>query len=186
MPMWSKARSDRQAAREPAWGEGKVLSALTQSDTLRQFSRYSVVGLSGFFVDFGTYWILTRCFSFWRTYLLVANAIAFTLAVINNFTWHKLWTFRGQKSVEPAPDAQRAQASEPGRLRRLGGQFATFALISVIGLGLNTTILATVYRQALVQSIFGSHADLFAKVIATGVVWFWNFGANKFWTFRQG
>ena len=188
-----------------------MLSALLGSRHGRQFCRYSVVGFVGFVIDFGVYALLTRGFPFWRTYYIAANFVSFTCAVINNFVWHKTWTFRpesggGEKpprgsedaipagipvgaatacatpavamAVVPAPSAEHAGG--------LGGQFAVFVIVSIIGLGLNSLILRTVSNVATVQSLFGTRSDLFAKAVAVPIVWFWNFGANKLWTFRKG
>lgn len=154
---------------------------------MHQFRRYSIVGLSGFVVDFGIYGALTRGLG---THYLAANVVSFSCAVVNNFFWHKRWTFRDQAALAStgsgaANDAIWREAS-PDRLKHLSRQFAGFVVVSVIGLALNSLILHTVSQQGLVRALFGSRADLFAKLVATGIVWFWNFGANKVWIFRKG
>ena len=174
------------SAQHPVGREEGVLSTLTQSPTARQFSRYSVVGLSGFVVDFGLYGLLTRGLGL---YYLAANVLSFSAAVVNTFIWHKRWTFRDQAAAAKrlAPDATPPLAlASPAPLRRLSFQFAVFVSVSVVGLALNSSILHAVSQHGLTQVTFGSRADLFAKLVATGIVWFWNFGANKLWTFRKG
>lgn len=170
-------------------GFGSGLHAAMRSHTGAQFGRYSVVGLTGFVIDFGLYGVLTRTIPFWRTYYIGANVISFCCAVVNNFIWHKLWTFREQPEATEAAAVKTTHARQPreqASARRLGGQFVTFLVVSVIGLILNSLILRTVSQQALVQSVFAGHSDLFAKMVAVPIVWMWNFGANKLWTFRKG
>ncbi|HEX2998634.1 MAG TPA: GtrA family protein [Armatimonadota bacterium] len=168
---------------------------MTRSDTV-QFCRYSVVGFSGFIVDFGIYALLTRGFSFWQTHNAYANFISFSCAVINNYIWHKRWTFRDacDFSLTDPPVAEGDSSAvalgdwKQGKspLRQHGRQFLVFVVVSVIGLLLNTTILVTLSRQTIMRMFFGQHADLVAKMIAVPIVWMWNFGANKLWTFRKG
>ncbi|MBI3946275.1 MAG: GtrA family protein [Armatimonadetes bacterium] len=178
----------------------KSFSAVMRSPTGVQFSRYSIVGFSGAIIDLGLYRLLTRCFVFWRAHYIGANAISFTCAVINNFVWHKLWTFR-PKPNSPAtagtpPDGPQrhdeTRLSAPARVirgrpaRRLGGQFVVFVAVSVVGLTLNSLILHTVSQHPMARAHLGEDADMFAKLVAIPVVWIWNFGANKLWTFRKG
>ncbi|MDH7570402.1 MAG: GtrA family protein, partial [Armatimonadota bacterium] len=100
----------------------------------------------------------------------------------NNFTWHKLWTFRPETSDGAATPA----TPRPDPRGRLGLQFGVFLAVSLVGLALSGLILHTVSQQPLVKAVAGRSADLVAKTIAVAVVWAWNFGANKLWTFRRG
>lgn len=175
------------------------LLALVHSPTGVQFCRYSAVGFSGAVIDLGLYRLLTRCWAFWRTYYIGANTISFSCAVVNNFVWHKRWTFHPEASrtalAGTAEEGLRRRSgrvapmegvvSRCGRLQ-VGGQFVLFVVVSVIGLTLNSLILRTLSQQALVRMYLGEDADMFAKLVAIPIVWMWNFGANKFWTFRQG
>jgi putative flippase GtrA len=98
--------------------------------------------------------------------LALANAVSFSAAVISNFTWNRLWTF---------PES---------RQRPLFRQLAQFALVNLIGLGINEVVLLTIYH------IIGGYVPdplnyNLAKVLAIGVVLFWNFGVNRLWTYRN-
>ena len=80
-------------------------------------------------------------------------------------------------------------------------QFVQFSVVNVAGLVINTAIFYASDRWllgetsllagpvgALALSIGMTHFDLAynsAKVIATGVVLFWNFFINRLWTFRH-
>ena len=59
----------------------------------RQLGRFVIVGSMGVVVDFSVYIILTRTSPFWQHYFLWANVVAFVLANLHNFFWHRRWTF---------------------------------------------------------------------------------------------
>lgn len=138
-----------------------VMLLQAQPSFLRQFIKFSVVGASGSVVDFGTLVTLKELLAF---NLYVANTISFTAAVCNNFLWNSLWTFRGAYT---------------GRKRR---RFLPFVLVSIMGLGLNQSILFIFHEYTGLEAY--QYGYLVAKAIATIVVMAWNFLANKFWTFR--
>lgn len=97
--------------------------------------------------------------------LLVANSISFTTAVVSNFTWNRLWTF---------PES---------RDRPVHTQLAQFAIVNVIGLGINNLVLWIAYQ--ITQEIVPEPLDYnLAKIAAIGIVLFWNYGINRIWTYR--
>ncbi len=130
---------------------------------LRRFAKFGLVGISGFVVDFAV-----------LNFLLVrlhlppgfANACSFSVAVTNTFIWNRLWTF---------PES---------RQRPLGTQMAQFFLVNLIGLGINTLTFLGSYAL-LWRHLFTSGAAYnLAKMTASGVALFWNFGVNRMWTWR--
>lgn len=123
---------------------------------IRQFTKFALVGVLNTAIDFSVYTSLTRL-AHWH--FLVANATSFLVAVTFSFLLNSRWTFRDR----------------PGNRRR---QYLLFFLVNLIALGLNETLLATFVHVAHVH-------DLLAKAAATVVVLFWNFFANRAWTFRQ-
>ncbi len=131
-------------------------SLQTNPRLVKQFLKFAVVGTIGFGVDFG---ILITLLNFFHVNVYVANTVSFTTAVLSNYLWNSLWTF--------------------GDLpKRHGRQLVQFFVVSIIGLLINQTILYFFY------DLVGLHV-LVAKAIATIVVLFWNFAANKLWTFRE-
>ena len=129
---------------------------------LARFTRFLTVGALGTLLDFGLLTMLKLA----GLPTLFANSLSFTAGLINNFTWNRLWTFR---------DAAQANWQK---------QLAQYALVSLVGLVLNDLLvlsLETVLGTWLGQSAWGY---LPAKVVATGVVVFWNYFANRTWTFR--
>jgi len=129
---------------------------------LLRFLKFATVGAIGMVVDLSILNLLHKAFGL---HLLVANTISFSTAVASNFTWNRLWTF---------PES---------RQRPILGQLGQFALVNVIGLGINNLVLWAVFRL-----ITGFVPDPFdynlAKITAIGVVLFWNYGINRVWTYR--
>lgn len=128
-----------------------------------RFVRFGIVGISGFVVDFTVLSLLmTR--AHWVPWL--ANTCSFALAVSDTFLWNRLWTFPESRS------------------RSLGRQMAQFLLINIIGLGINQTVFLGSHALLWTHLIEGVWAYYLAKATASGVALFWNFGANRLWTWR--
>jgi putative flippase GtrA len=128
---------------------------------VKQFLKFAVVGTIGAGVDFG---ILTTLVELFHVNLYAANTVSFTVAVLSNYLWNSFWTFGDQP-------------------KQHGRQLVQFFAVSIIGWCINQGILFFFY------DIVGLHVLRFgylaAKALATIVVLFWNFVANKLWTFRE-
>jgi putative flippase GtrA len=133
-----------------------------------RFSKFLVVGTIGAVVDFGTLTLLIELAGFPT---LVANTISFSAAVVSNFTFNRYWTY---------PDS---------RNKPITSQLGQFALVSIIGLIINNTILILLEgpfdRLLAVNESLAGYGYLPAKVIATVVVLFWNFFVNRYWTYND-
>jgi putative flippase GtrA len=147
-----------------------------------RFTKFLFVGTLGFIIDFGTLTFLVEVVKLPAIVesqtpfsalagLVFANTIAFSLAVLSNFTWNRYWTY---------PES---------RAKRKRVQLPQFAVVSILGLLINNAILALttpLFEQLIVtvsaipDSIEGYVP---AKISATIVVLFWNFFVNRFWTF---
>jgi putative flippase GtrA len=138
---------------------------------IRRFAKFAIVGAAGSVTDFTVLNVFVQLLGFKPVF---ANIFSFTAAVIQNFLLNRTWTF---------PESKRRQA---------GRQLAQFALVSLIGLGINTLILGTVDHLLInfwVRLVGHEHLGFtisynFAKLIAIGVVLFWNFAGNRLWTYR--
>jgi putative flippase GtrA len=146
-----------------------------------RFTKFLFVGTWGFIVDFGTLTFLVEVVELPRLVaestqfsatvgLVLANTISFTLAVISNFTLNRYWTY---------PES---------RNKRKRVQLPQFSLVSIIGLVINNLILALTTplfdRLLLLLPIsLGLGGYIPAKMLATVVVLFWNFFANRYWTY---
>ncbi|MEM7134660.1 MAG: GtrA family protein [Chloroflexota bacterium] len=142
-----------------------------QPKELKRFVKFATVGALGSVTDFAVFNGLV----FWASLMpLVANAISFCAAVIQNFLLNRRWTF---------PESQE---------RTPGKQLSKFAIVSAVGLGINTvvfhyvsTLLEPFWQTMVFDTDWAMVISLnFAKLFAIGVVLFWNFTANRFWTYR--
>jgi len=138
---------------------------------VKRFAKFAIVGAAGSVTDFTVLNVLVQLFGFKPVW---ANIFSFVAAVIQNFLLNRRWTF---------PESKQRQA---------GRQLVQFALISLIGLGINTLILATVDHLLInfwTHLVGHEHLGFtisynFAKLVAIGVVLFWNFAGNRLWTYR--
>ena len=139
-------------------------SSLTgvRAKEISRFLKFAIVGAIGMVVDLGT---LTFAREVLKLPLSLAVGVGFVLAVISNFTWNRLWTF---------PES---------RQRSVTRQLGQFLFINLIGLGLNEVIVLSLH-PLFSRVTHDPPAYLAAKVIAIGVVLFWNYGANRVWTYR--
>lgn len=149
----------------------QALSYARGNREVRRFAKFAVVGAAGSVTDFTVLNVLVQVFGFRP---VIANIFSFIAAVMQNFMLNRRWTF---------PESKQRQA---------GRQLIQFALISLIGLGINTFILATVDHLLIdfwTRLVGHEHLGFtisynFAKLFAIGVVLFWNFAGNRLWTYR--
>jgi putative flippase GtrA len=137
--------------------------AHTHRVELIRFGKFSVVGAIGAVVDFGVLSFFMRVVGLvnWQ-----ANTISFSAAVFSNFMWNRHWTYPESRAL-------------PFR-----AQFGQFALVNIIGWGINTGIFVLL-DDRIFPNAWGYWGTYLAKAIAIGVVWFWNYGVNRLWTYRK-
>jgi putative flippase GtrA len=128
-----------------------------------QFIKFLIVGASGTLIDY-LILILLKSFN-WQT--LIANTLSFSAGLINNYYWNSHWTFN--KSI-------RKFSLE---------QFSQFTVISLVGLGLNTAIVLLLETPMGMILGIPRAGYIPAKAFATVVVLFWNYLANRHWTFNS-
>ena len=162
-----------------------------KSKEVERFLKFAVVGAFGAVVDFGTVFVLQATVlppvegEVWH--VVVVTTIAFCAAILSNFIWNRLWTY---------PDSRSKSA------RR---QLFLFAFISLVGWTVRTVWVALAHEplghaiMPIAEPIFqsfnpaysasptaegklGTFAALFIGVI---VVMFWNFFANRYWTYND-
>lgn len=134
----------------------KLFKAPTESSFIQLF-RYGFVGGLAFLVDYGTLVLLTE---FAGMHYLLAATISFILGLITNYLLSITWVFNQHK------------------LNNRWVEFLLFAFIGVVGLGLNDAIMFLCTERC------GIHYTL-SKIIATAIVFFWNFLARKLILFKQ-
>lgn len=140
-----------------------------------RFMRFAVVGVMGAIVDFGVSNLLIQLLHY---PLVLAGTISFIAAILSNFFWNRYWTY---------PDS---------RSKPISAQLAQFSLVSVMGLVIRVPILA--FLEPIVESLTARNhiaipgildskviADNITLAIAVVIVMFWNFFANRYWTYSD-
>jgi putative flippase GtrA len=140
-------RPDRALAR--------TRGALGRRANWLQLAKFCAVGASGYVVNLLVYSLLVESFDF---HYLLAATCSFVVAVGNNYTWNRLWTFRGDRG-------------------HVAYQGLRFLVVSGFALAANLVILHTLVR-------LGLH-ELPAQAIAIVLVTPLNFVGNKVWSFRR-
>lgn len=140
-----------------------TISPSIQNKEVPRFVRFLTVGAVGTLLDFGILTMLKLA----GFPTLLANSISFSAGLANNFTGNRLWTFADVTKTD---------------WRK---QLIQFTLVSLVGLALNNLIVLSL--EGVLGTMFGQPqwGYLPAKVIATGVVVFWNYFANRMWTFKK-
>ncbi|MEO8592781.1 MAG: GtrA family protein [Candidatus Solibacter sp.] len=127
----------------------------------QRWLKFNLVGLIGIFVQMGAFALL---FTVWKMYYIAATALAVETAVLHNFVWHELYTWRhlprgGAKDVA-------------GRLLRF---HAGNGLISIVG---NVALM-----RVFVGGLHWNHYVATGTAIA--VCSLANFAASEWFVFRR-
>ncbi len=116
--------------------------------------KFGAVGLSGMVIDFFVTWLLKeKC----RLNKYIANSAGFSLAVISNFVLNNTWTFN---------------APHEGT----GKRFMMFIAIAMCGLIISNISLWLLSKYLTVNFYI-------LKLFVIGIVFFWNYFLNAFFTF---
>ncbi len=114
---------------------------------LVRFLKFATVGAIGMVVDLS---VLIVAREVLRLPLPLAVGLGFSIAVVSNFTWNRLWTF---------PES---------RQRPLTAQLVQFSVVNVIGLGINEVVILGLHPLFLLV-LPDPAAYLLAKIIAIGI-----------------
>lgn len=120
------------------------------NDLKIQFLRYIFVGGIAAVVNIGALYIFTDLF---HLYYLLSNIFGFILGLITNYLLSKVLVFAKEQKFNKVIE------------------FTIYAIIGVIGLGLDTLFLWVFTSWGLYY--------LLSKIISTALVFIWNFGARK-------
>jgi putative flippase GtrA len=128
--------------------------ALRRPHNWVQLAKFSAVGASGYAINLAVYTALLRGAGF---HYAAAATCSFLVAVTNNYTWNRLWTFHRER----------------GHVGWQGLRFLVVALVAyVANLALLTGFVAAGLDKVLAQAI--------AVVLVTPL----NFVGNKLWSFK--
>lgn len=148
--------------------------SLLKSKTERvRFLKFSFVGITGTIVDFGIMNLLRIVLDL---PLVWAQAISFFCAVINNFLWNRYWTY---------PES---------RDKGIHQQLIQFFIINIIGILIRTPLIT--WLDKLFLNLFDRIdfnlpienyvlSQNVALTVSIAIVLFWNFFANRYWTYSN-
>jgi putative flippase GtrA len=128
--------------------------ALRRPANWLQLAKFCTVGATGYVANLAVYATLLAV----GVHYLPAAVCSFLVAVTNNYTWNRLWTFRHQRG-------------------HLVFQGVRFLVVSTIALAANLTFLTALVALGVPK--------LPAQAVAIALVTPWNFVANKLWSFRR-
>ena len=136
--------------------------------TVRQFSKYALVGLSNLTIDFGVLNILIYLTDKDRgIYFTIFKAISFSSALINSYLWNKFWSFENRD------------------MSKAGKQFLTFVTVALGGLLINVLIASFIVNSIHVESVSSRIWANIGAIISGFAVIAWNFTGYKFIVFRK-
>jgi len=133
-----------------------IITHILRIEIYRQFIKFCIIGAVNTIIDYSIYLLLNRVFGL---YFLYANIIAIIVAMTSSFIFNKYWTFRNNE-------------------KKIRSQSIKFIIVNIIYFFLNNFI---VFALANYLAVY----DILAKITATIVGLFWNFVANRYWTFRK-
>ncbi|RMF34184.1 MAG: GtrA family protein [Chloroflexi bacterium] len=153
---------------------GRLLAlARANRKELERFIKFSIVGAIGAVVDFGSFNLMVNGLGLLPE---MAGAISFVLAICSNFLWNRYWTY---------PDS---------RSKPVAGQFLQFFVVNAAGIVIRIPILwltrrplgrlvahLTAWGPVTAQRL----GNNLALALAVGIVMFWNFFVNRYWTYND-
>ena len=149
-------------------------AGLTQKRGFRQLIKFAIVGASSTIINLVVLYLMLRLLHGHR---YISATVAFLVSVINGYHWNRTWTFKA------AP------------IKALHTQFAQFALVNLVGYGLDLLVIWLIstpleHQLHLLEPAWAGPkiervAVLAAQLVATALIVFWNFFANRLWTFKH-
>ncbi len=147
-------RSDTVTGRASAFSDAAG-DALRRPANWWQLAKFCVVGATGYVVNLAVFAALLHGAGM---HYIAAAVCSFLVAVTNNYTWNRLWTFRHQRG-------------------HFAYQGLRFLVVSAIALAANLAFLAILVAFGVPK--------IPAQAVAIALVTPWNFVANKLWSFRR-
>ena len=148
--------------RESLWQKAHGLRRNTKEQ--KRFVKFATVGAIGAVVDLIVLNLLVQVVGMHE---LTANTISVATAIFSNFMLNRFWSFPESRS------------------RAFFPQLRQYAIINVLGWGFNQLIFALMlYRVLPLFDITRPFDYNLAKMVAIGLVLFWNYGVNRLTTYR--
>ncbi len=131
----------------------RVRAALRRRGNWEQLVKFCLVGATGYAVNL---WVFSFLVLVLDVHYIPSAMCSFLVAVANNYTWNRLWTFRDQRG-------------------HVAYQGMRFLVVSTLALGANLLVLYALVHVGLSEVV----AQAIAIVLVTPV----NFVGNKLWSF---
>jgi len=152
-----------------------LVSIIRDRRERKRFIRFAIVGSLGAAVDFGTFNLFSQVF---HINPVISSVCSFIAALTSNFIWNRYWTY---------PDS---------RTKSVSHQVIQFSIVNLMGLairtpiffGLSKLLIITFNRLNILELFFTSYEFIgnnVALAVAVIVVMFWNFFANRYWTYSD-
>jgi putative flippase GtrA len=133
----------------------RTREALRRRHNWEQLVKFCVVGASGYAVNLAVY---TALLDGANLHYVLAATGSFLVAVTNNYTWNRLWTFRHQRG-------------------HIGYQGLRFLIVSLVVYAANLALLS--------GFVAAGAGKIVSQAIAVVLVTPANFIGNKLWSFRR-
>jgi putative flippase GtrA len=146
---------DPSAEMSAGFSRARVNAALRKRRNWEQLVKFCAVGATGYAVNLAVYTLLLKGFD---VHYIPAAICSFFVAVTNNYTWNRHWTFSEQKG-------------------HYGYQGMRFLVVSLLALLANLGVLQ-LYVDAGLDKVL---AQAIAIILVTPV----NFVGNKLWSFGR-
>jgi putative flippase GtrA len=144
---------DSAAQLKAGLSPARVGAAIRRRHNWEQLVKFCIVGGTGYVVNLAVYTVLVTVLD---VHYIPAAVCSFLVAVTNNYTWNRLWTFRAQRG-------------------HVAYQGMRFLVVSTLALGANLLVLHLLVRLGLDEVL----AQAIAIVLVTPI----NFVGNKLWSF---
>jgi putative flippase GtrA len=146
----------RSSALRASSALARTRGALSRPHNWLQLARFCAVGAIGYAVNLVVYTLLLHGAGL---HYLLAATCSFLVAVTNNYTWNRHWTFRGQRG-------------------HVAYQGLRFLVVSTLALVANLVILRVLVQEFDIGKVL---AQAIAIVLVTPL----NFVGNKLWSFGK-
>jgi putative flippase GtrA len=146
---------DSAAELKDGLSRARMGAALRRRRNWEQLVKFCVVGGTGYAVNLAVYTVLVTIF---EIHYIPAAVCSFLVAVTNNYTWNRLWTFRAERG-------------------HVAYQGMRFLVVSTLALGANLLVLHLLVTVGLDEVL----AQAIAIVLVTPI----NFVGNKLWSFGR-
>ena len=154
-PAYPPTPVDSTAELRAGLSRARMGAAMRRRHNWDQLVKFCVVGGTGYVVNLAVFTLLVTVVDL---HYIPAAVCSFLVAVTNNYTWNRLWTFRAQRG-------------------HVAWQGMRFLVVSTLALGANLVVLHLLVTVGLDERL----AQALAIVLVTPI----NFVGNKLWSFGR-